>query len=186
MPTSTRLWNVSRSLTSWLPKPEDIVIDKLGYGAFHGTKLDELLRQRGVESLIVTGTVTQICVEETAREAFHYGYKTTACFRCSLFLSSRSPRFHLEEFRAEIRLGLKHERSSAKPPWADVNSPGSTAKDQSSVSLRCVVIETKLDERGKWPPGRSQELEWNDVAFFWANPVRQHFDSAAAGPSVLR
>jgi nicotinamidase-related amidase len=59
------------------PKPEDVVIDKLGYGAFHGTKLDDTLRQRGVESLIVTGTVTQICVEETAREAFHYGYKTT-------------------------------------------------------------------------------------------------------------
>ena len=59
------------------PKPEDQVIDKLGYGAFHGTNLDAILRQREVESLIVTGTVTQICVEETAREAFHYGYKTT-------------------------------------------------------------------------------------------------------------
>jgi nicotinamidase-related amidase len=59
------------------PKPEDLVIDKLGYGAFHGTKLDGILRQRAVESLIVTGTVTQICVEETAREAFHCGYKTT-------------------------------------------------------------------------------------------------------------
>ena len=59
------------------PQPEDVVIDKLGYGAFHGTKLDETLRKRGVESLIVTGTVTQICVEETAREAFHYGYKAT-------------------------------------------------------------------------------------------------------------
>ncbi len=59
------------------PKREDVVIDKLGYGAFHGTKLDDTLRQRGVESLIVTGTVTQICVEETAREAFHYEYKTT-------------------------------------------------------------------------------------------------------------
>jgi nicotinamidase-related amidase len=59
------------------PKPEDVVIDKLGYGAFHGTKLDDALRQQGVESLVVTGTVTQICVEETAREAFHYGYKTT-------------------------------------------------------------------------------------------------------------
>jgi nicotinamidase-related amidase len=25
----------------------------------------------------VTGTVTQICVEETARQAFHHGYRTT-------------------------------------------------------------------------------------------------------------
>jgi len=59
------------------PGPQDVVIDKLGYGAFHGTNLDDTLRQRGIESLIVAGTVTQICVEETAREAFHYGYKTT-------------------------------------------------------------------------------------------------------------
>ncbi len=27
--------------------------------------------------MVVTGTVTQICVEETARGAFHYGYRTT-------------------------------------------------------------------------------------------------------------
>ena len=30
-----------------------------------------------MESLFVTGTVTQICVEETAREAFKRGYRTT-------------------------------------------------------------------------------------------------------------
>ena len=29
------------------PKPEDFVIDKLGYGAFHDTRLDDTLRQRG-------------------------------------------------------------------------------------------------------------------------------------------
>jgi len=59
------------------PQPEDTIIDKLGYGAFHGTKLDDTLRRLAVESLVVSGTVTQICVEETAREAFHHGYKTT-------------------------------------------------------------------------------------------------------------
>ena len=72
-------------------KPEDLVIDKLGYGAFHGTKLDETLRRRGVGSLIVTGTVTQICVEETAREAFHYGYRTTLVFDA---VSSYLPDLH--------------------------------------------------------------------------------------------
>jgi nicotinamidase-related amidase len=64
------------------PQPEDIrtnefIIDKYGYGAFHSTNLEDTLRSLGVESLVVTGTVTQICVEETAREAFHHGYKTT-------------------------------------------------------------------------------------------------------------
>jgi len=59
------------------PGPVDLVVDKYGYGAFHDTGLDDFLRAKGVGSLVVTGTVTQICVEESAREAFHHGYRTT-------------------------------------------------------------------------------------------------------------
>jgi len=59
------------------PQEGDHIIDKYGYGAFHSTNLDNTLKALGVESLILTGTVTQICVEETGREAFHNGYKTT-------------------------------------------------------------------------------------------------------------
>lgn len=59
------------------PEAADHIVEKYGYGAFHNTNLEDILRSLGVESLIVTGTVTQICVEETAREAFHRGYKTT-------------------------------------------------------------------------------------------------------------
>lgn len=59
------------------PARDAYVVDKYGYGAFHETDLDHHLRALGVESLVVTGTVTQICVEETAREAFHHGYRTT-------------------------------------------------------------------------------------------------------------
>jgi nicotinamidase-related amidase len=59
------------------PQPGDYIVDKYGYGAFHSTNLNDTLRSLGVESLILTGTVTQICVEETGREAFHHGYKTT-------------------------------------------------------------------------------------------------------------
>ena len=59
------------------PDPEDTIIEKYGYGAFHGTPLSDVLRSLAVASLAVTGTVTQICVEETAREAFHHGFKTT-------------------------------------------------------------------------------------------------------------
>lgn len=59
------------------PAPGDQIIEKFGYGAFHGTPLADTLRAFGVESVVVTGTVTQICVEETAREAFHHGFRTT-------------------------------------------------------------------------------------------------------------
>jgi len=59
------------------PEAADPIIEKYGYGAFHDTPLAPMLRAQGVRSLIVTGTVTQICVEETAREAFHHGFRTT-------------------------------------------------------------------------------------------------------------
>ena len=58
----------------------DIIIDKYSYGAFHGTNLDEILKKLGVRSLVLTGTVTQICVEQTGREAFQHGFRVTiAC-----------------------------------------------------------------------------------------------------------
>ncbi len=78
------------------PEPGDVVIEKFGYGAFHGTPLADLLRGRGVESLVITGTVTQICVEETAREAFHHGFKTTLV---SDAVSSFAPDLHAATLR---------------------------------------------------------------------------------------
>ena len=59
------------------PRPEDTVIEKFYYGAFHGTPLADILQNRKVQALAITGTVTQVCVEETAREAFHHGFLTT-------------------------------------------------------------------------------------------------------------
>lgn len=53
------------------PRPGEPVVDKYGYGGFHNTTLESVLRAHGATQLVVTGTVTQICVEETVREAFH-------------------------------------------------------------------------------------------------------------------
>ena len=59
------------------PLAADVIIEKYGYGAFHETPLEKILRSFGLNSVVITGTVTQICVEETAREAFHHGFRTT-------------------------------------------------------------------------------------------------------------
>jgi nicotinamidase-related amidase len=59
------------------PEPGDPIVEKFGYGGFHNTNLDDLLKARHVESVLITGTVTQICVEESARESFKRGYPTT-------------------------------------------------------------------------------------------------------------
>jgi nicotinamidase-related amidase len=59
------------------PLHDEHQVEKFNYGAFHATPLEPILRSLGVESCVVTGTVTQICVEETARQAFHHGFRTT-------------------------------------------------------------------------------------------------------------
>jgi nicotinamidase-related amidase len=57
------------------PTAADTVIEKYGYGAFYNTTLPDRLRALGVDAVVITGTVTQICVDETARGAFNYGFK---------------------------------------------------------------------------------------------------------------
>ena len=78
------------------PAPKDYIVEKYGYGAFSNTNLEDILRSLGVESLVVTGTVTQICVEETAREAFHHGYRTTIV---SDAVSSYVPDLHISTLK---------------------------------------------------------------------------------------
>ena len=74
---SDRPLECSEIIDELRPAAGDLVIEKYGYGAFHDTDLAGQLDALGIRSLVVTGTVTQICVEETAREAFHHGFPTT-------------------------------------------------------------------------------------------------------------
>jgi nicotinamidase-related amidase len=55
------------------PRADEAVVDKYGYGSFHNTMLEDVLRARHASQVVTVGTVTQICVEETVREGFHRG-----------------------------------------------------------------------------------------------------------------
>jgi nicotinamidase-related amidase len=59
-------WEIVEELT---PAPEETVIRKLRYDAFYGTPLDHLLRLWGVDTLVICGTVANICVHYTAASA---------------------------------------------------------------------------------------------------------------------
>ena len=56
------------------PLPGEIVVDKPAKGAFYGTDLEVLLRNRGITHLIFTGVTTNVCVQSTVREAADRGY----------------------------------------------------------------------------------------------------------------
>jgi nicotinamidase-related amidase len=57
------------------PQPGEHQVDKYGYNAFHRTRLSDLLHANGVDTVLVTGTVAQICVDDTTRGAFHEGFQ---------------------------------------------------------------------------------------------------------------
>lgn len=59
------------------PRPDELVVRKHWYDAFAGTPLDGALRARGVTSLVVTGTMTDICVLATVIGAFNREYRVT-------------------------------------------------------------------------------------------------------------
>lgn len=56
------------------PEAGDLVIDKNASSPFNGTGIDQLLRNLGARTLVVTGTATDMCVETTARDAADRGY----------------------------------------------------------------------------------------------------------------
>jgi nicotinamidase-related amidase len=58
--------------------PQDLVIDKYRFSAFfrHSFDLDATLRSAGIDTIIVTGTVTNACCETTARDGNMLNYKT--------------------------------------------------------------------------------------------------------------
>jgi len=57
------------------PQPGERVLEKLRYDGFFGTPLDHELRLAGIHSLIVCGTVANICVLHTAGSAALRGYR---------------------------------------------------------------------------------------------------------------
>ena len=59
-------------------KPQDLKLEKSRFSAFiqGSSDLDMLLKERGIDTVLVTGTVTNTCCESTARDAMMLNYKT--------------------------------------------------------------------------------------------------------------
>lgn len=57
------------------PEKGDYVIQKRRYSAFFGTHLDLLLRELKVDTLVLVGLGTNVCIQNTAADAFFRGYR---------------------------------------------------------------------------------------------------------------
>jgi biuret amidohydrolase len=67
------------------------VIDKPGKGAFYETDLGLILRNRHIDTLVVCGVTTEVCVHTTVREANDRGYRCIVPADCC---ASYFPEFH--------------------------------------------------------------------------------------------
>ena len=72
----------------------DTILPKKRYSAFFETDLDKTLRSRGIQDLIISGVMTNLCCETTARDAFMRDYRVfflidgTATGRSELHLAT--------------------------------------------------------------------------------------------------
>lgn len=87
------------------PEPDDVIIDKTRYDAFHGTDLDQLLRGRapGPGRLLLSGIVTNACVESTARSAAMRDYTVTLV---EAGCGSRTTEFHRMSVECMAAFGI--------------------------------------------------------------------------------
>ncbi len=58
------------------PKQEEKIIHKHRYSAFYNTDLETILRCMKIEDIVISGVMTNICCESTAREAYFRDYRT--------------------------------------------------------------------------------------------------------------
>jgi nicotinamidase-related amidase len=73
------------------PVAGEPVIDKPGKGAFYQTDLELMLKNRGIEALLVCGVTTEVCVNTTVREANDRGFRCVVLSDCC---ASYFPEFH--------------------------------------------------------------------------------------------
>jgi nicotinamidase-related amidase len=73
------------------PRPGEPVVDKPGKGAFYATDLHLILQNQNIETLIVCGVTTEVCVHTTVREANDRGYRCLVPGDCC---ASYFPEFH--------------------------------------------------------------------------------------------
>jgi len=76
------------------------VLIKTQYDAFHGTDLERILKQRDVSQVVVTGVMTHLCCETTARSAFVRGF--------TVFIPVDGTATYNEDFHFGSMLNLAH------------------------------------------------------------------------------
>ncbi|HET9532567.1 MAG TPA: isochorismatase family cysteine hydrolase [Blastocatellia bacterium] len=88
-------WQVDEAIS---PLPGEVVLGKSSSGPLNSTRLDQTLHNMGIDSLVVTGLTTDVCVTQTARETADRGFQVVIAEDACTTLSEEMHRAALECF----------------------------------------------------------------------------------------
>ena len=100
------------------PQPGDLAIVKHRYSAFIGTPLELQLRARGIQTVIMTGIATNVCVESTARDAFQRDFYVVMLADCTATNSEELQQATLENIRRNF--GIVATADEVRQAWQAV------------------------------------------------------------------
>ncbi len=120
MPSSSCLEgeDSAKTVSDLAPRPDELVVRKHWYDAFNGTPLDGALRARGVTSLVLTGTMTDICILASVVGAFNREYRLVVVEDAVATLWPEIQRATLDIFRrAFARVASAKEVADEVAAW---------------------------------------------------------------------
>lgn len=85
-------------------RPRDLLIEKTLPGSFTNTPLEAWLREHGITTVAISGYMTHMCCDTTARQAVHRGFKAEFLSDATgtLPLSNSAGRVTAEELQRSI------------------------------------------------------------------------------------
>lgn len=97
------------------PEAEDAIVTKHRYSAFVDTELNAVLRALNVQTLILTGVYTEVCVESTARDGYFLDYYVVIVSDCSATTSEEA---HIDALaRCERDFGVVAQGAEVMAVW---------------------------------------------------------------------
>ena len=93
------------------PREDDYYVKKRRYSAFYGTDLDLLLRELKVDTLILSGVLTNICVLHTAADAASRGYKVKLLKDCTYAISDYEYNYAIHHMEKILNVEITDSKS---------------------------------------------------------------------------
>lgn len=107
------------------PREGEPIVHKHRYGGFIGTNLDMVLRSNGIRTMIMTGAITNGCVESTARDGFFHDYYIVFVDDCTATVSEELHQGTLHNI--DRWFGHVVQAREVVACWQDAGKPAITA-----------------------------------------------------------